>query len=49
MPYELKKVKAGYYVVNKNTKKKYSNNPISLSKAKGQMRVLQIAERKERK
>ena len=49
MPYQLKKVKNGYYVENKSTKKKYSNKPIPLKNARAQMRVLQVAERKERK
>lgn len=49
MPYELKKVSDGYYVVNKSTKKKYSNKPIPLKNAKAQMRILQRIERMEKK
>tara|TARA_R100000951_G_scaffold79962_1_gene67850 strand:+ start:252 stop:413 length:162 start_codon:yes stop_codon:yes gene_type:complete len=49
MPFELKKVKDGYYVENKTTKKKYSNKPLPLKNAKGQMRILQRIERMEKK
>ena len=49
MPFELKKVKDGYYIENKSTKKKYSKKPIPLKNAKAQMRILQRIERKEKK
>ena len=43
MPYELKKVGANqYYVQNKETKRKYSLHPLSLSQAQKQLKSLQI-------
>lgn len=47
MPYELLKSRGkreGYYVVNKDTRKKHSKKPLSLTKAKAQMRALYAAE-----
>ena len=40
MPYSLSKAKGGYYVVNQDTKKKYSKKPIPKKNAEAQMRVL---------
>lgn len=43
MPYILKRVKNGYYVVNAITGKKYSKNPLTLTMAKRQLTALHIA------
>jgi len=40
MPYALLKSGGGYFVVNKNTGRKYSLKPLPLEKAEAQMRVL---------
>lgn len=40
MPYELKKVKDGYLVVTKGTKKGHSKKAMPLARAKAQMRAL---------
>ena len=40
MPYELKKVKNGYYVVSIETGKKHSKRPLSKAKAEAQLRIL---------
>jgi hypothetical protein len=42
MPYILKRVKNGYYVVNAITGKKYSNKPLTLAMAKRQLTALHI-------
>ena len=44
MPYKLQKVRGKelYYVVNANTKKKYSKEPMPLAKAKKQLVALHI-------
>ena len=47
MPYVLKQVKNGYYVVNKETGKKYSNKPMTKENAEGQLRLLQSFSRKK--
>jgi len=47
MPYELKKVKGGYKVFNKHTSKTTSLEPMTLEKAKSQMRLLEMIERKK--
>ena len=41
MPYEIKKVARGYYVINKDTKKKYSKKPITKENAQAQLRILE--------
>ena len=40
MPYELKKMKNGYYVVSVETGEKHSKRPISKEKAEAQLRIL---------
>ena len=40
MPYKLTKSGKGYYVINTDTKKKYSNKPIPKSNAQKQLKVL---------
>ena len=40
MPYELKKVKNGYYVVSIETGKKHSKKPMTKAKAEAQLRIL---------
>ena len=40
MPYELKKMKNGYYVVSVETGKKHSKRPMSKAKAEAQLRIL---------
>jgi hypothetical protein len=40
MPYELKKMRNGYYIVSVETGKKYSKRPISKAKAEAQLRIL---------
>jgi hypothetical protein len=49
MPYKLRKAPKRdlYWVVNKETGKKYSNEPLPKEKAKAQMRALYVAEKKE--
>jgi len=42
MPFELHKVKGGYYVRNKNTKKKYSKNPLTKTKAEKQLSAIRM-------
>jgi hypothetical protein len=41
MPYEIKKARGGYYVINKDTKKKYSKKPITKANAEAQLRILE--------
>lgn len=45
MPYKLVKATGGYYVENKATGRRYSEEPISLKKAEAQLRVLQATEK----
>lgn len=40
MPYELIHAHDGFYVQNKDTKHRYSSEPLSYEKAKAQMRIL---------
>jgi hypothetical protein len=40
MPYELEKVINGYYVITQGTGFRHSKRPLSLSRAKAQMRAL---------
>jgi hypothetical protein len=40
MPYELKKVKNGYYVISIETGKKHSKTPMTKAKAEAQLRLL---------
>ena len=40
MPYELKKMKNGYYVVTVETGEKHSKRPLSKAKAEAQLRIL---------
>ncbi len=47
MPYVLQHVTGGYYVMNKETGKKYSSDPLPLARAKAQLRALYYAESKE--
>ena len=42
MPYELKQVQGGYFVQNKDTKRRYSLHPLPLVTAKKQLAALQI-------
>lgn len=42
MPYKLQKSGSGYYVVNKETGKKYSKQPLPKSRAESQMRLLYL-------
>lgn len=42
MPYELKQVEGGYFVQNKDTKRRYSLHPLPLVTAKKQLAALQI-------
>jgi len=49
MPYKLKKSGKGYYVVNIDTNKKYSNKPIPKSNAEKQMKILNDIYEKELK
>lgn len=44
MPYKLVKVTGGYYVENKNTGKRYSQEPIPKDRAERQLRALYYAE-----
>jgi hypothetical protein len=48
MPYEIKPVAGGYFVVNKETGKRYSFDPIDKSKAEAQLRVLERAMEREK-
>lgn len=48
MPYDIKKVKGGYYVINELTNKKYSKKPLPEARAKAQMRALYSATAKEK-
>ena len=47
MPYMLKKVLGGYYVVNKMTGKKHSSHPLPKERAEAQLRVLESICRRE--
>jgi hypothetical protein len=47
MPYQLKKVKGGYKILNKYTGKTTSLEPMTLENAKSQMRLLEMIERKK--
>jgi hypothetical protein len=42
MPYTIIKSGSGYKVMNKQTKKYYSNNPIPKANAEAQMRLLEL-------
>ncbi len=48
MPYELKKDKAGYFVITKETKKKHSKKPLSKANAEAQLRVLEMIYKKSK-
>lgn len=47
MPYELKKVKNGYYIVSVETGKKHSKRPMTKAKAEAQLRILLQHQEKE--
>lgn len=47
MPYEIKPVSGGYFVVNKETGKRYSGQPLDKSRAEAQFRVLEQVHAKE--
>ncbi len=47
MPYMIKKVVGGYYVVNKMTGMKHSSHPLTKRRAEAQLRVLESIYRKE--
>ena len=49
MPYKLQKSGKGYYVVNIDTNKKYSNKPIPKSNAEKQIKILNDIYEKELK
>jgi hypothetical protein len=42
MPYQIKKIKGGYVVVNLLTGKHYSNHPMTKEKAEAQLRLLRM-------
>lgn len=42
MPYELEKVKGGYYVATEGTGKRHSKKPLPKERAKAQMRALYV-------
>jgi hypothetical protein len=42
MPYALKEVKGGYYVINEKTGKRYSEKPMSRERAIKQLRALYL-------
>jgi hypothetical protein len=46
MPWSLQKSGRGYYVVTKGTGRKHSKRPLSLKRAKAQMRALYANERR---
>lgn len=48
MPYELKKMKNGYYVVTVETGEKHSKRPLSKAKAEAQLRILLKKQDEER-
>jgi hypothetical protein len=45
MPYKIKKEGSGYKVQKTGTKKTYSKKPMTLKKAKAQMRVLGMSKK----
>jgi hypothetical protein len=47
MPYEIKPVSGGYFVVNKETGKHYSKEPLDKSRAEAQYRIMEQAHAKE--
>ena len=47
MPYKLKKAGTGYFVINTNSKKKYSKKPIPKLNAEKQIRLLRMIEKKK--
>ena len=49
MPYELKHVKGGFQVVNKDTGKKFSHKPIPEARAERQLRLLRMLQHMERR
>lgn len=49
MPYQIKKVEGGFKVAKKGTKKTYSQNPMTKTKALAQMRAIGISEAKRKK
>jgi hypothetical protein len=48
MPYEIKSVPGGYFVVNKETGKRYSSKPMEKSNAEAQFRILENAMEREK-
>ena len=44
----LKKVAGGYYVVNKDTGKKHSREPLSKTRAEAQLRILENIYKREK-
>ena len=49
MPYEIKKVPGGYFVVNTETGKKHSLRPMTKMNAQAQLTILRITEARERR
>jgi UDP-N-acetylmuramate-alanine ligase len=47
MPYEIKPVSGGYFVVNRDTGKQYSKEPLDKTRAEAQFRVLEQVHAKE--
>jgi len=47
MPWSLQKSGRGYYVVTKSTGRRHSGRPLSLKRAKAQMRALYANERRQ--
>jgi hypothetical protein len=48
MPYEIKPDAGGYVVANKETGQTFSNRPLTLEKAKAQMKALYSSEKKQK-
>jgi hypothetical protein len=48
MPYEIKPDAGGYVVVNKETNQIFSNRPLTLEKAKAQMKALYASEKRQK-
>ena len=48
MPYTLKPANGGFFVMNEETGAVYSNNPLTLQKAKAQMRALYASEKPQK-
>ena len=49
MPYHIIKVKGGFKVENKETKKRFSKKPMTKKNVEKQIKILRIIESKEKK